>query len=107
MSLGERIAQLRREHGLSKAELGRRIGVSDVTVLYWEEGRIVQVGHLNLTALCRTFGCSADDLLGLPAPRWSLIERLTEAVEGRGTPEEVADAMLEARAWLEGRTHDA
>ena len=36
------------EAGLSKAALARRVGVSDVTISYWESGTIKQIGHERL-----------------------------------------------------------
>ncbi len=65
MDISERIHTLRLHHQLSKAELARRVGVSDVAVHWWETGATKQIGHPNIVALCRTLGCSADMLLGL------------------------------------------
>ncbi len=38
--LGPRIKALREEAKLNKAALARRVGVSDVTISYWESGAI-------------------------------------------------------------------
>lgn len=62
--LGERVRTLREQCGLSKAELARRVGVSDVTVSYWENGTIQQVGHSRLEPLSRALRCSIQYLLG-------------------------------------------
>lgn len=62
--LGERIRKLREESGLSKAELARRVGVSDVTISYWENGTIKRVGHSRLEPLSKALRCSIGHLLG-------------------------------------------
>ncbi|REC95844.1 helix-turn-helix domain-containing protein [Kushneria indalinina] len=61
--LGERIRKLREQCGLSKAELARRVGVSDVTISYWENGTIKRVGHSRLEPLARALRCSISHLL--------------------------------------------
>ncbi|WP_299258388.1 transcriptional regulator [uncultured Kushneria sp.] len=62
--LGERIRKLREQCGLSKAELARRVGVSDVTISYWENGTIKRVGHSRLEPLAKALRCSIGHLLG-------------------------------------------
>lgn len=68
-ALGSRIKQLRLQASLSKAALARRVGVSDVTISYWESGTIKQIGHERLLALAEALDCTLSDLLdGTPAP---------------------------------------
>ncbi|GAB2795436.1 hypothetical protein GCM10027040_22320 [Halomonas shantousis] len=74
-ALGNRIKHLRVKSGLSKAALARRVGVSDVTISYWESGTIKQIGHERLIALAQALDCPLKDLLDkasaahlLPAP---------------------------------------
>ena len=62
-SLGSRIKQLRLRAKLNKAALAREIGVSDVTVSYWESGAIKQIGHERLVALADALSCSLATLL--------------------------------------------
>ncbi|MDT8894164.1 helix-turn-helix transcriptional regulator [Halomonas sp. I1] len=62
-TLGPRIKQLRMEAQLNKAALARRVGVSDVTISYWESGTIKQIGHERLVALARALGCPLSALL--------------------------------------------
>lgn len=61
--LGPRIKQLRLHVGLSKAALARRVGVSDVTISYWESGTIKQIGHERLVSLTSALDCSLKQLL--------------------------------------------
>ncbi|WP_251976836.1 helix-turn-helix domain-containing protein [Salinicola avicenniae] len=49
--------------GLSKAALARRVGVSDVTISYWESGTIKQIGHERLVSLTSALDCSIRELL--------------------------------------------
>ncbi|MDC8802439.1 helix-turn-helix transcriptional regulator [Halomonas pacifica] len=62
-SLGPRIKQLRLHAQLNKAALARRVGVSDVTISYWESGAIKQIGHERLVALAEALGCPLSQLL--------------------------------------------
>lgn len=69
-SLGPRIKELRLEANLNKAALARRVGVSDVTISYWESGAIRQIGHERLVALAQALGCPLSRLLeGDSGPR--------------------------------------
>ncbi|WP_234277455.1 helix-turn-helix domain-containing protein [Billgrantia desiderata] len=62
-SLGNRIKQLRLQANLNKAALARKVGVSDVTISYWESGAIKQIGHERLVALADALGCTLGQLL--------------------------------------------
>ncbi|MEA3249965.1 MAG: helix-turn-helix transcriptional regulator [Pseudomonadota bacterium] len=68
VDLGSRIKALRMKANLSKAALARRVGVSDVTISYWESGTIKQIGHERLVALAEALDCNLSDLLqGTPS----------------------------------------
>ncbi|WP_372612713.1 helix-turn-helix domain-containing protein [Halomonas sp.] len=62
-SLGPRIKALRLEVNLNKAALARRVGVSDVTISYWESGAIKQIGHERLVALAQALECPLSRLI--------------------------------------------
>jgi len=62
----ERIMRLRTERRLSKAALSRRVGVSDVTVHYWESGKIAEIGHTKLLGLAQALGITVSELLDDP-----------------------------------------
>ncbi|MFC3282368.1 helix-turn-helix domain-containing protein [Litchfieldella rifensis] len=62
-ALGPRIKRLRQQAGLNKAALARLVGVSDVTISYWESGAIKQIGHERLVALACALGCPLSELL--------------------------------------------
>lgn len=62
-ALGPRIKSLRIAAGLNKAALARQVGVSDVTISYWESGTIKQIGHERLVALSQALSCPLAHLL--------------------------------------------
>lgn len=62
-SLGPRIKTLRLAANLNKAALARKVGVSDVTISYWESGAIKQIGHERLVALAQALDCPLSQLL--------------------------------------------
>lgn len=76
--LGPRIKRLRQAASLNKAALARRVGVSDVTISYWESGAIKQIGHERLVALSDALNCSLSTLLDGDAMRSSPLYLSTE-----------------------------
>lgn len=66
MGLKEKIKELREAAGMNKAELGRKIGVSDVTINYWETGKVKSISSDNLLAVAGAFGLSVSELLDDP-----------------------------------------
>ena len=63
---GNRIRLYRERAGLSQVELAERAGLKPSTVSNWEQG-LAYPQYRGIKILCKIFGCSADDLLGLPA----------------------------------------
>ena len=64
-TIGQRLAELREQRGLTREELAERVGVSTSTLSRLESGQIQKFSDEGLTALAREFGVSADFLLGL------------------------------------------
>jgi transcriptional regulator with XRE-family HTH domain len=62
--LAVRLATLRKDAGLSQAELARRIGTSASNVAFWELSGTPPRGEI-LPALARELGVSVDELLGV------------------------------------------
>ena len=60
----ERLRQLRNDAGLSAKELGKIIGVSDASIIYWEKN-INDIKGEYIVRLAKYFGVSTDYLLGL------------------------------------------
>ena len=65
-SIGERIAKLRKEKGITQIEMAERLGVSQPVVSDYERGAIRLHGELILE-LAKIFGTSTDEILGLTA----------------------------------------
>lgn len=64
MQLGERIKYLRQKCGLTQIQLSKKIGVSNVSLQYWENGsRTPYVAAV--IALAKTFNVTVDYLLGV------------------------------------------
>ena len=60
MSIGEKIKELRIEHGLSQMQLGKLIGVSQKAVDYWERN-VNEPKASYIIALVKTFNISFDE----------------------------------------------
>lgn len=60
----ERLKELRAESGLSAMALGKSIGVSDMAILRWENGKS-DITDENLKKLAEFFNVTTDYLLGL------------------------------------------
>ena len=99
-ALGTRIAQLRREQGLSQQALADQLGIAQQTFAHYEVGRARMPVSL-LPELAKLFGVGVDDLLGLrngtgkrgPAPKFQQqIERLGQLPKAK---QKVVMEMLE------------
>ena len=62
MKLCEKLYELRRAAGLSQEELAERLNVSRQAVSKWENGAS-DPSTVNLLALAKLYGVSADELL--------------------------------------------
>jgi transcriptional regulator with XRE-family HTH domain len=62
-ALGARIAQLRKDSGITQVQLASTLGVSQQTVASWEVGRRGVPVSL-LPALARTLGVGVEELVG-------------------------------------------
>ena len=81
MSIGQRIAQKRKEQGLSQEALGEQLGVSRQSIYKWESDAALPEIE-KLIALSRLFGVSVGWLLGVEedaAPVQDASGELTEA----------------------------
>ena len=62
--IGERLADIRKDHGETQAELAARLSVSVSAVRSWEQEKS-SPPHDLLVCICRMYQVSADYLLGL------------------------------------------
>ena len=64
---GERLAAIRKERGVTQAQLGEAVGVS-IVIAYYETESDQPPGAL-LVDICKTLRVSADELLGIKTPK--------------------------------------
>ena len=87
MTLGERIAEKRKENGLSQEALGEELGVSRQSVYKWESGSALPEIE-KLIAMSRLFGVTIGWLLGVeeapPTPEPAQPSDGTAASDGGG-----------------------
>ena len=62
--IGERLAEVRKDHGDTQAALAKRLRVTLSAVRSWEQEKS-SPSHEMLVAICRLYHVSADYLLGL------------------------------------------
>lgn len=60
----DRLKELRTEKGLSSMALGKNIGVSDATIIRWENNQN-DIKAEQLVKLAKFFGVTSDYLVGL------------------------------------------
>ena len=66
--LGARIAQARKDHGLTQQELSEQLGVAQQTLAHYEVGRARMPASM-LPTVARLLTLSLDELMGQPVPR--------------------------------------
>jgi len=64
---GQRLAGIRKSRGVTQAQLGEAVGVSNRVIAYYETESDQPPGAL-LVELCKTLRVSADELLGIKIP---------------------------------------
>lgn len=106
---GKRLAELRRRRGLTQAELGKAVGVSQRVIAYYEtESR--QVPGALLADLAKALRTSADVLVGLKeskddtSPRAArLLKRLSKVAEFSPADQRTVLKLVEALAETQRR----
>ena len=68
MNIGEKIAELRRDAGMTQDALASRLVISPQAVSKWERG-VANPDLELIPEIARLFGVSADELLGLSSPK--------------------------------------
>lgn len=66
--LGARIAQARKDHGLTQQALAEQLGVAQQTLAHYEVGRARMPASM-LPTVARLLTLSLDELMGQPVPR--------------------------------------
>lgn len=73
--IGERLSEIRKDHGDTQADLAARLNVSLAAVRSWEQEKS-SPNHETLVSICRLYNISSDYLLGLT--RVELSEKFTQ-----------------------------
>ena len=61
---GDRLAEIRKDHGDTQITLAEKLNVGRFTVSSWEQGKS-ETSHDMLVRICRLYHVSADYLLGI------------------------------------------
>ena len=92
-----RLAELRRAHGLSQEELAEKLGVSRQAVSKWERAESSPDTD-NLIALAQLYGVTLDVLLGLQLPPAIPVKPLPGEAEYEAPAEEEEETAAESSA---------
>ena len=96
MTIGQRIAQKRKEQGLSQEALGERLGVSRQSIYKWESDTALPEID-KLVALAKLFGVTVGWLLGVEEPAAPTREPPQELTEQQlKLAEEIAERYIAA-----------
>lgn len=99
MTMGQRIAQKRKEQGLSQEGLGEQLGVSRQAIYKWESGAAVPEID-KLIALSRLFGVSVGWLLGVEELPQEGPQSAPKADASATAPEGTAGELTEAQLQM-------
>ena len=77
--IGERLAEVRKDHGDTQQTLADKMSVTKYTVSSWEQEKSEQ-NHEILTRICRLYGISSDYLLGLSNIDPAYVRRRAESL---------------------------
>ncbi|MCM1091424.1 MAG: helix-turn-helix domain-containing protein [Butyrivibrio sp.] len=72
--IGERLSEIRKDHGDTQAMLAERLNVSLPTIRSWEQEKS-SPSHELLISICKLYHVSADYLLGLSDVDPSYVQR--------------------------------
>ncbi len=100
MTLGEKLAALRRDKGLTQEELAEMLAVSHQSVSRWERNAALPE-TAKLLALRALYGCSLDELFGLAAPGEASQAVRTSAIPGKTFQPEPRSVIPGASCLLE------
>ena len=95
--LGARIAQARKDHGLTQQELSEQLGVAQQTLAHYEVGRARMPASM-LPTVARLLTLSLDELMGQPLPRAARASPSTRG--GKRGPASRLEQQIQAVAQL-------
>ena len=93
--IGERLAEVRKDHGDTQQDLADKLNVTKFTISNWEQEKSVP-SHELLVKVCKLYSVSADYLLGISDidPAYAQRRRLEQF-----TPEEL-DELKRVERYL-------
>ena len=77
--IGERLAEIRKDHGDTQQTLARKLNVVKFTVSSWEQGKS-EPSHDMLIKICELYNVSSDYLLGLSNIDPAYVKNRTDAL---------------------------
>lgn len=90
-NMGERIRNLRRDHGMTQGELGEKLGVGRSAILKYENGEVTNIPAEKIRIMANLFGVTPSFIMGFDginddavAAEVQLIERV-ESMWGKDT----------------------
>lgn len=95
MELKEKLAQLRKDHGLSQNDLAEKLNVSRQAVSRWEQGTAVPSSD-NLIYLSRLYGITLDELV---YGKEEIENEQAEEAEEIPGPEETDGVKTQKKPW--------
>ena len=94
----ERLTRLRTEAGLTRAQLGEKIGVAGRSIINYENGERIPYGD-TCARMAEVFGITADELLGVENPELEMEK--AKAIDDMGRIFGTSSANS-AQAYLDG-----
>ena len=89
--IGKKIAQRRKELGLTLEEVGSAVGVGKSTVLRWESGMIKNMGRDKIAALAAVLHMNPVEFVPAPTDK-----RITPYITIKGNTKTLADTLVKA-----------
>ena len=106
-AFAEKLAQLRKDAGLSRAELGEKIGVSGRSLINYESGERIPFGDV-CVKMSRFFGIPTEELLCVADPEGEMAKAETvndmDRIFGKRSGDEAQDFLDGTQALLAGGT---
>ncbi len=79
---GERLREIRKDHGDTQESLGKKLGYATPTISKWEQGE-TEPGLETLKQICQMYEVSADYLLGLTDDDPLLVKKRREILSDK------------------------
>lgn len=106
-AFAEKLTKLRADAGLSRAELGAKLGISGRSLINYESGERIPFGDV-VAKMARFFGVSTDELLCVEDPEREMAKAETisdmDRIFGKRSGDDAQDFLDNTQAFLAGGT---